>query len=1368
MHEMKLEVGELEQEYRSQWTAFQPTRIRTFLGRVDEASRIELLARLIGIELEFTYSPPVLLEEEDDDERARPNLQLFMLQFSELKQHIEIVFRLSVLDYALRLKNDHLPPNPDSYLGFCDRSQERLIKLLRDTERMIPILRPRESNELPVGASDSTIKDTSSNQSIKLEPLPSNLGCFLLIAQVGKGGMGYVYSAIDLRSTAPVAVKVMRRIDPWSISRFIEEFTWLSQLNHPNLVRLYDAFTDGELRYFSMELVEGKKIRDWFERKQVKHSNPWNSLRKVLGQAASAIHYLHEHGVLHCDIKCSNLMITSRRRAVLLDLGLAVREGAAQAFVGTLHCMAPEILAGGRHSRASDWFSFGAMIFEAITGDALPVEKLDTEDPEEDSGHTHVRVKLDEVQSRLEGTDPMLTQLCLDLVHDVPGHRPKGKEVIHRFGEEYFATERFEKTIGRQEEIDELNAIYNDYNKQPSKLVVVSGESGIGKTSTVRKWLKQVDERNDLRVVLTCFRQDHTPLRLLNSMAQEVVVALQGMPEETWRPALVSRLPEMERAFPQIKQLIGDGIALDKPPPSLTPPNVIKARGMASLRDWLCELSQNKRLLFVIDDSQWADNESLAWLAEVLSHPSFDGLAIALDEPSSHHQEDRLCERIAALELDLDLELQEVEIQPLGSNDCEQLIRSWAEESAVDIAPLVVENMVGRCEGSPFLLQELFRAYIHYSKRDRLSDADWLKSNSQNNIRRRFGMLPIQSENVLQYLAIAEGPIGFHQLQSLSRIRPDELQRTLNLLASQGWVRSRTRVFDTRVVIAHDKFRKAVLDSMPKERKQRRHYRMARTLSSDFPQPWTLMGEHYWAAERYREGAACYVEAARNSYRNSHFQDSLRFLEKAAHPSAERSEPEEQRLLELKASCLAGMGASEKAAGIFSQISTASLKDEERKLNRCLAGAQWIRAGKLDEGIALLRDVTGKDKLRKAKLSLPAIGRQLSALWRSRPHKNVSHEKPLSPIDQSLLHVAFPIAFLDNQLGPGLILQLKDATDSAGSATDQTIAKLHWATLLSLGSWRLRKIAAYWLRVQSKSAKECQDPRAIFTSHMCQTIWHTEQGRYARSYQHYEKGKRWIRKELKDMHFEMQFHRWLACDCLWFQMKLEKLLDLSDEIRSSSLNPLSMFLGNVGACFSAYHIRDEIRKAGEALNDAEKIVVNYKFHPPWFLWWSSKITNLLYQGKSLEALDTLERHWNQLSKAYILSNQSSSWFFKCLRINCLMACARDDKSKASYYIREAKKWVKNLSKLKAEAYSDYAEILKLVLEHSKTSVMQWRAAIRRLEARGHLQFANAIQWHASLHCSELQEYGDQARAKFVEQGVKVPEKLMNTFLPLPE
>src|SRR5690606_36844949 len=138
------------------------------------------------------------------------------------------------------------------------------------------------------GRSDSTIKEASLSASITLDPLPLNLGCFLLVRLLGRGGMGYVHAAMDLRSTAQVAVKVMRCVDAWSIFRFIEEFRWLSQLSHPHLVKLYDAFCEGEIRYFSMELVEGKMIRHWFRHGTQRLESHWRELSDVLGQLASA------------------------------------------------------------------------------------------------------------------------------------------------------------------------------------------------------------------------------------------------------------------------------------------------------------------------------------------------------------------------------------------------------------------------------------------------------------------------------------------------------------------------------------------------------------------------------------------------------------------------------------------------------------------------------------------------------------------------------------------------------------------------------------------------------------------------------------------------------------------------------------------------------------------------------------------------------------------------------------------------------------------------------------------------------------------------------------------------------------------------
>ncbi len=136
-------------------------------------------------------------------------MRLFLLRFPELKKRIDGIIQLSVLEYALRIRYDSKPPNISSYLELCEQEHERLGGLLQLTEYRIADSRAHvDQTSAPIKSGDSTEPETGTEAPVILDQLPCNLGCFLLIRQLGKGGMGNVYSAIDLRSTAHVAVKV--------------------------------------------------------------------------------------------------------------------------------------------------------------------------------------------------------------------------------------------------------------------------------------------------------------------------------------------------------------------------------------------------------------------------------------------------------------------------------------------------------------------------------------------------------------------------------------------------------------------------------------------------------------------------------------------------------------------------------------------------------------------------------------------------------------------------------------------------------------------------------------------------------------------------------------------------------------------------------------------------------------------------------------------------------------------------------------------------------------------------------------------------------------------------------------------------------
>ena len=95
---------------------------------------------------------------------------------------------------------------------------------------------------------------------------------------------------------------------------------------------------------------------------------------------------------------------------------------------------------------------------------------------------------------------------------------------------------------------------------------------------------------------------------------------------------------------------------------------------------------------------------------------------------------------------------------------------------------------------------------------------------------------------------------------------------------------------------------------MPRDRLQRRHFRMARMLSTDVPPPWSRMAYHYQLAERFSKAAACYLEAAHAAIKDHAFKEALMFVEHAEHEDADRSDLEKDAVRLLKADCLAGAG----------------------------------------------------------------------------------------------------------------------------------------------------------------------------------------------------------------------------------------------------------------------------------------------------------------------------------------------------------------------------------------------------------------------------------------------------------------------------
>lgn len=201
-----------------------------------------------------------------------------------------------------------------------------------------------------------------------------DLGPYLVTDWIGQGGMGQVYKAIHKVMGRECAVKVLplNRSTPEAIANFTREIRTQARLDHPNLVRAYDAGQDGKLHYFVTEYVPGTDLR-----RLIRQQGPLTiqQAASVIRQAAEALEYAHQRGLIHRDVKPGNILVTPEGVAKLSDLGLAGcladsdEDPRAGKIVGTADYLSPEQIRNPYEIRkVSDIYSLGCTLYYAVTG----------------------------------------------------------------------------------------------------------------------------------------------------------------------------------------------------------------------------------------------------------------------------------------------------------------------------------------------------------------------------------------------------------------------------------------------------------------------------------------------------------------------------------------------------------------------------------------------------------------------------------------------------------------------------------------------------------------------------------------------------------------------------------------------------------------------------------------------------------------------------------------------------------------------------------------------------------------------------------------------------------------------------------------
>jgi eukaryotic-like serine/threonine-protein kinase len=833
---------------------------------------------------------------------------------------------------------------------------------------------------------------------------------FSLVRKLGSGGMGAVYEVFDRERGERVALKTLIERDPAHVRRLKSEFRSLCGVSHPNLVQLYELICTEHLTFLTMQLIEGERFLDHVrtpdpalaaaremvtnrdERQPVLPGiSPADGrlqdrgvqaasmqrapaqgvqiarLRAALGHLARGLAALHAAGKLHRDIKPSNMLIARDGRLVLLDFGLVtnpskdwLERSSLFRSAGTPAYMSPEQFAAELLTTASDWYSVGLLLYEALTGRVPHFEE---------ARHlvhlAHLRSQVAPIPPRVLNPElpADLEQLCLALLRREPSERWTAAQVLATLdgaAPELSSPPPEPQFFGREPEVETLLDAFATSVAGHSVVQLVHGSSGIGKTALLDHFIERVlCSQRTLVLRGRCYERESIPYKALDSLVDQLCSYCSRLPKAEAAELAALDLPALAQLFPAFESVLAsvhDAARISK---SLER-RYVRSRAVAALRGLLRRIGDRYPLVLCIDDLQWGDVDSARLLREIMDDDEAPTWLVLL----TYRTEDRAtCALLDLLqEPSSHITLREFELGPLPPTAARDLARCILKGNHETLA----ERVARESGGSPFIVAQLTHYVVEQHRAAALRPLSAERVREELDLRLEAALrahreqLDGDARRLLEVVALASVPL--HEAMAMRAAGIAEggqaaVYRLVNARLLRHAVGS-----DSRIEIYHDRIREGIVASLGDDLQRQLHDRLAEALRAADDPDLEAIAFHCRAAGKAELAREYACSAAREAAQSLAFDRTARLCRVAL----ELLPPDDPNLHSIRVSlaeALQNAGRSPESAHVYLAAADRAPPAEASQL-RQRAGEQLLLSGHVDDALSTIEHVLAHHGIR--------------------------------------------------------------------------------------------------------------------------------------------------------------------------------------------------------------------------------------------------------------------------------------------------------------------------------------------------------------------------------------------------------------------